>query len=108
MISRHWKGIAKHEDADRYDAHLKSDTFPTLASLSGFVRATILRREVARGIEFQVVTVWSSLQAIEAFAGADIEKAVVPPVAQAMMVEFDRRAVHYEIAHAFEARDPDT
>jgi hypothetical protein len=43
------------------------------------------------------------LQAIRAFAGADAETAVVPLVAQAMMVEFDRRAVHYEIVHAFEA-----
>lgn len=103
MISRHWKGIAKRERADDYIAHLKSDTFPKLASLEGFVRASILRREVPSGTEFQIVTVWSSLQAIQAFSGADAEKAVVPPVAQAMMVEFDRRAVHYEIVQMFEA-----
>jgi heme-degrading monooxygenase HmoA len=98
MISRHWKGIAKREDADRYVAHLKGDTFPKLASLAGFVRASVLRREVPSGTEFQVVTVWDSLQAIRAFSGADVESAVVPSVAQAMMVEFDRRAAHYEIA----------
>jgi heme-degrading monooxygenase HmoA len=104
MISRHWKGVAKREHADRYVAHLKSDTFPRLASLSGFVRASILRRDVADGAEFQVVTLWTSLQAIEAFAGSDIETAVVPASVQAMMVEFDRRAVHYEVVHTFEAR----
>jgi heme-degrading monooxygenase HmoA len=103
MIARHWKGIAKRERADDYIAHLKSDTFPKLASLTGFVRASILRREIPNGIEFQVVTVWESLQAIRAFAGTDIEAAVVPAVAQAMMVEFDRRAVHYEITYTFEA-----
>jgi len=102
MISRHWRGIAKREDADSYVAHLKRDTFPKLASLAGFVRASILRREVANGTEFQVVTVWESLQAIRAFSGADVESAVVPPVAQAMMVEFDRRAAHYEVAFTFE------
>jgi len=102
MISRHWKGIVKREQADRYITHLKSDTLPKLASLAGFVRASILRRDVADGIEFQVVTVWESSQAIQAFAGADAEVAVVPSVAQAMMVKFDRRAVHYEIAHTFE------
>jgi len=104
MISRHWKGIVKRDHAHRYVAHLQGDTFPQLASLSGFVRATILRREVTGGTEFQVVTVWSSLQEIEAFAGADIEKAVVPPVARAMMVEFDRKVVHYEVAGTFEPR----
>jgi heme-degrading monooxygenase HmoA len=104
MVSRHWKGIAKREDTDRYVAHLKSDTFPKLASLAGFVRASILRREVASGTEFQVVTIWDSLQAIRAFSGADIEAAVVPPVAEVMMIEFDRRAAHYEIAYTFERK----
>ena len=104
MISRHWKGVAKREEAEHYVAHLKRDTFPKLASLPGFVHASILRREVANGIEFQVVSVWGSLRAIEAFAGADAELAVVPPLAQAMMVEFDRRATHYEIAHEFEPK----
>src|SRR5215470_14541741 len=104
MISRHWRGITKREDADSYVAHLKSDTFPKLASLAGFVRASILRRDVPEGVEFQVISVWESAQAIAAFAGADAEAAVVPPVAQAMMVKFDRRAAHYEIAHSFEAR----
>jgi heme-degrading monooxygenase HmoA len=104
MISRHWKGIAKREDAERYVAHLKGDTFPKVAALAGFIQASILRREVASGTEFQVVTVWRSLQDIEAFAGVDIEAAVVPAVAQAMMVEFDRRATHYEIAHTFASK----
>jgi heme-degrading monooxygenase HmoA len=104
MVSRHWKGIAKREYANRYVAHLKSDTFPKLASLPGFVRASILRREVPSGTEFQVVTVWHTLQAIRAFSGADIEAAVIPPVAQAMMVECDRRATHYEVAYTFECK----
>jgi heme-degrading monooxygenase HmoA len=104
LIARHWQGIARREDADRYIAHLQSDTFPQLASLAGFIRATILRREVAEGTQFQVVTVWESIEAIRAFSGSDAEGAVVPPAAQAMMVEFDRRAVHYEIAVDFEGR----
>ena len=102
MISRHWKGVVRREKVDHYVEHLKSNTFPKLASLSGFVRASILRREITNGVEFQVVTVWNSLHAIQAFAGVDAEAAVVPPVAQAMMVQFDHRATHYEIVHTFE------
>jgi heme-degrading monooxygenase HmoA len=68
------------------------------------MRATILRREVAEGTQFQVVTEWESLEAIRAFSGNDAEGAVVPQAAQAMMVEFDRRAVHYEIAFVFESK----
>ena len=101
MISRHWKGVARREDAERYLTHLQTETFPKLATLVGFVRATVLRREIAAGIEFRVVTVWESTDAIQTFAGSDAEAAVVPPTVQAMMLDFDRRAVHYEVAFTF-------
>ena len=101
MISRHWKGIAKPEFVDRYVSHLKDETFPQLASLPGFIRATILRRELGAGTEFQIVTLWDSLGSIEAFAGVDVEAAVVPSSVQAMMIDYDRSVVHYEIAHTF-------
>jgi heme-degrading monooxygenase HmoA len=108
MISRHWKGIAKRELAGRYVEHLEGDTFPRLASLPGFIRATVLRRNVVEGTEFQVVTVWESMAAIEAFAGRDPGSAVVPAVVQAMMVSYDDRVAHYEVADVFERKDTGT
>jgi len=106
MISRHWRGIARRDCADRYIAHLESETFPRLASLAGFLRATILRREVDAGTEFRVVTEWESEPSIRAFAGADVEAAVVPDKAKAMMLEYDPRAVHYEIVASVDAGKP--
>jgi len=97
MISRHWTAICKRDRADAYVHHLKSETFPLLTTIAGFVRASILKRDVERGTEFEIITVWESLEAIESFAGEDAEAAVVPLVAQAMMVEFDARAKHYEV-----------
>ena len=47
------------------------------------------------GVEFLIVTVWESEQAIVAFAGADAQAAVVPEKVQRMMVEFDDRARHF-------------
>lgn len=102
MISRHWKGIARPGQAERYVDHLRRDVFPKLAAIPGFVRATILRREVADGTEFQIVTVWRSLSAVEAFAGKDPGAAVVPPIVQAMMAAYDRDVVHYELADSYE------
>jgi heme-degrading monooxygenase HmoA len=98
MISRHWKGVAKPGQADAYVRHLKNDTFPKLAAIPGFVQASILRREVATGTEFQIVTIWESLSAIVAFAGEEPEIAVVPESVRAMMSTCDERVVHYEIA----------
>jgi heme-degrading monooxygenase HmoA len=102
MISRHWKGIARPGQAEWYVDHLRRDIFPKLAAIPGFVRATILRREVADGTEFQIVTVWQSLSAVQTFAGKDPEVAVVPPVVQAMMASYDRDVVHYELGDTYE------
>jgi heme-degrading monooxygenase HmoA len=103
VISRHWRGVSKRERAEAYIAHLQTETFPQLMRIPGFVRASILKRGVDRGIEFQIVTVWKSLQAIHAFAGQDLEAAVVPAVVRDMMVEFDERVRHYEVVHLTDA-----
>ena len=97
MISRHWRGIARREHAEDYVAHLRSDTFPELRRIAGFVDASILRRTAERGVEFLVITRWRSMEAIRAFAGADAETAVVPQNVQRMMVDYDRRVAHYEV-----------
>lgn len=97
VISRQWRGVAKSAEADRYVAHLRAETFPQLAHIPGFIAASILRRTVAEGVEFRIVTTWESLDAIRKFAGADAQTAVVPEKVQAMMVAYDRTVDHYEV-----------
>lgn len=96
-ISRHWRGIVKPEEADHYIHHLYSDTFPKLAGIEGFIKASILRKPLGEGTEFLIVTTWQSIEAIRKFAGESASTAVVPPSVQAMMVEYDKEVVHYEI-----------
>lgn len=97
MIARHWTGIAKREQADAYIHHLQSETFAAVRKLPGFLDASILRRDVADGVEFLIVTNWDSLEAIRAFAGDRIDAAVVPDRAQAMMVRYDRVVRHFQV-----------
>ncbi len=100
-ISLHWKGVAKPEEADHYIHHLRNDTFPKLARIEGFIKASILRRSVGGRTEFLIVTTWQSIEAIRKFAGESANTAVVPPVVQAMMVEYDREVAHYEIVEEY-------
>jgi heme-degrading monooxygenase HmoA len=104
VISRHWKGIVKPGQAEAYIDHLKSATFPKLASIPGFLSASILRREVEAGTEFQIVTVWDSLDAIRSFAGPKADVAVVPAGVQALMSAYDPHVVHYEVTEAYVPR----
>lgn len=97
MIERHWGGLAKPEQAQSYIAHLREETFPALAKIPGFVDASILTRRVERGVEFLVATRWTSMEAIERFAGRYTDAAVVPERVQQMMIEYDRSVRHYEM-----------
>jgi heme-degrading monooxygenase HmoA len=97
MIERHWKGITRPDAAAAYITHLQTKTFPHLAELQGFLKATILRRPVEAGTEFLIITAWDSLDSIKQFAGENVETANVPPEARRLMVEFDATAKHYEV-----------
>lgn len=96
-LARQWKGVVKPDLAVDYIRHLQTETLPGLRRLKGFAGASVMQRRVEDGTEFQVTTYWHSLDAIRAFAGDDVTRAVVPPAAQALMVRFDDRAVHYDI-----------
>jgi hypothetical protein len=97
VISRHWRGLAQADRAQDYVHHLRTETFPGLRKIPGFVDASILSRRLDEGVEFLVVTRWTSLEAVVRFAGADPAAAVVPEEVAAMMIDYDRRARHFDI-----------
>lgn len=97
MIARLWRGHAETAQADAYAKHATETVFPGLKDLAGHRGAWLLRREVGDQTEFLAVTLWESRQAIEAFTGQDIEKAVVEPEARAVLTAFDDFATHYEV-----------
>jgi heme-degrading monooxygenase HmoA len=99
MITRLWRGRAETTaKADAYFRHFTETVVPELKELDGHRGAWLLRREVDGRTEFVAVTLWESRQTIEAFAGADIDKAIVEPEARAVLAEFDDFARHYEVA----------
>ena len=97
VISRQWRGLAHPNRAQDYIEHLRTDTFPALRKIPGFIDASILSRSFGAGVEFLIVTKWDSMDAIAKFSGADPEAAVVPAKAVDMMIEYDRRVRHFEI-----------
>jgi heme-degrading monooxygenase HmoA len=97
VISRLWRALAHRTEAQHYVEHLRTETFPALKAMPGFIDASILSRALGAGVEFVIETRWESLTAITSFAGADTEAAVVPPKVVAMMIEYDDRARHFEV-----------
>jgi heme-degrading monooxygenase HmoA len=100
MIVRSWRGYAVPSDAEAYPRHLLHGVRPRLERLSGFRGLYLLRRVADGEVEYQVLTLWDSMEAIHEFAGADPERAVVEPEARAALLRFDARVQHYEVLAA--------
>ena len=97
MIGRVWHGWTTPENADAYDALLRSEVLPGIDRIDGFRGAHMLRRDAGDEVEFMTLTVFDSLEAVRDFAGEDFEVAVVPPEARELLAHFDERSAHYEI-----------
>jgi len=102
MIARVWRGRAAPGKAAAYERHFTATVVPELERIDGHAGAWLLRREFGGEVEFLTVTDWRSMQAIEAFAGAQPDRAVVEPAAVAALAEFDAIVTHYEIIHRSE------
>ena len=97
MIIREWRGRASSSQAHAYPKHFHEKVVPELRRVPGFAGAQLGRRQLDDKIEFLVLTRWRSMDAIRAFAGMDVEKAVVEPDAVAALIEFDSRVRHYDV-----------
>jgi heme-degrading monooxygenase HmoA len=100
MIARLWSARATPENWPAYERHFTDNVIPELRALKGYVASNLLKREVDGGIEITVISFWHSLEAIDAFAGADREAAVVAPQAAAFLASYDRKVLHYQLAFA--------
>jgi mannose-6-phosphate isomerase-like protein (cupin superfamily) len=99
VIARRWRGWANGPaNADAYVAHFEGAVRPRLEATDGFVDATLERVESDGGrIEIVVVTRWASMDAIRAFAGDDVDVAVVEPEARAVLDDLDTHVRHIEL-----------
>jgi heme-degrading monooxygenase HmoA len=96
VIARIWHGTTTPANASAYEELLADDVIPGLDRLEGYRGAYVLRREIAGGVEFVTLTMFDSLEAIRAFAGDDVEAAVVAGPAARLLSRFDERSAHYE------------
>ena len=97
MIVRSWTARARPAQAPAYAEHLRSQVLPALQALEGYEGALLLERQGGDEVELVVLTLWRSPDAIRAFAGDDLEAAVVADEAAAVLTHFDERVHHYEV-----------
>ena len=97
MIARIWRGAVRESDKDIYFEYLQKTGLKEYAETPGNRGVFSLRRLRDGKAEFTLLTLWDSLDAIKAFAGAEYEKAVYYPEDDRFLVERGPDVLHYEV-----------
>lgn len=97
MIMRMWRGATEARKADAYSEVLERTGVKELSGTPGNRGVWVLRRFAGDRAEFLVLSLWESPEAIRAFAGQDIDKAVFYPEDDEYLVERGPTVYHYEV-----------
>jgi hypothetical protein len=97
MIARYWRGWTNIHNADPYEAFLKTKVLPGLQDIQGYKGGYVLRKDEADEVEFVVVNLFDSLEAVRRFAGPDYSVPVFEPEARRLLSRIEPIALHYEV-----------
>src|SRR5579872_3583085 len=97
MIARHWRGWTEVENADAYENLLRDKVLSLLKGVDGYRGGYVLRNDGARDVEFVVVNMFDTLDAVKRFAGEDYTVAVFEPEARRLLSRIEPTAMHYEV-----------
>jgi heme-degrading monooxygenase HmoA len=97
MIARVWRGVTSEAQADEYLDYLITTGVKECGAVAGNCGVRVLRRVGDGQAEFLFISLWDSLDAVRAFAGPDVEKAVYYPEDVKYLVELEPTIKHYEV-----------
>lgn len=97
MIARIWRGVTRLADKDTYYDYLLKTGLSEYKDTKGNRGVRVLRRAYDDKVEFLLITLWDSWDAIKNFAGDDYEKAVYYPEDKKFLLELDPQVTHYEV-----------
>ena len=96
MIARSWTGTVRRTDAEEYTEYIRETGFSEYGRTPGNRGAWILRRDEAEQTQFITLSLWESEDAIRAFAGDDIDAAVLYPEDERYLIG-ESEVAHYEV-----------
>lgn len=97
MIARHWRGWTNNQNANAYESLLKSKVLPSLKEIEGYQGGYLLRSDGPQEVEFVVINLFDSLDAVKRFAGPNYAVPVFEPEARTLLSRVEPVAMHYEV-----------
>jgi heme-degrading monooxygenase HmoA len=97
MIARIWRGAVPAARRDEYAAYMEETGLKDYAATPGNRGVWMLARDEGEQVEFMMLTLWESWDALRAFAGEDVEKAVYYARDRAFLTRLDEKVEHFEV-----------
>ncbi len=97
MIARHWRGWTLVQDATAYENLLIDKVLPEFRKIEGYRGGYVLRLDGSEEVEFVVVNLFASLEAVKRFAGPDYETPVFEPEAKKLLCRIEPVANHHDV-----------
>jgi hypothetical protein len=97
MIARHWRGWTLVQDAITYENLLRDKVLPELRKIEGYRGGYVLRLDGSEEVEFVVVNLFESLEAVKRFAGPNYKIPVFEPEAKKLLCRIEPIANHYDV-----------
>jgi hypothetical protein len=105
MIARVWRGWTAHQNADAFEAVLRTQSLPSILAknIAGLREVQVLRLERLGETEFITVLWFDDLDGARALAVArgnsedEYEKSVISQPARQLLRRYDFKVEHYEV-----------
>jgi heme-degrading monooxygenase HmoA len=85
------------QDAIAYENLLREKVLPELRKIEGYRGGYVLRLDGSEEVEFVVVNLFESLEAVKRFAGPNYKIAVFEPEAKKLLCRIEPIANHYDV-----------
>ena len=99
MIARVWHGVVPVEKAEGYARYLSDGErgVRDYRGTPGNHGAYLMQRTEADRVHFLLISLWESRDAIQVYAGEEIEKARYFPYDLECLIDPEPRVTHYEV-----------
>jgi hypothetical protein len=97
MIARLWTGAVHTSDAEVYADYIRATGFAEYGQTAGNRGAWLLQRRERDRTEIIALSLWASVEAIRAFAGDDIDAAVLYPEDEHYLIGGVSSVTHYDV-----------
>jgi hypothetical protein len=114
MIARIWRGWTAHQNADAFEAVLRTESLPNALgkNISGLREIQVLRLQRLGETEFITILWFDDMDAVRALAMArgaaeeDYEKSIVSQRARELLRRYDLKVEHYEVNETMRTSRP--